>query len=163
MHQLFHHYAAFFSNYHNFNFLGVKWNRDNNNFNPSRSLVLIIPEAAWAIYAPWNLELYAWYEAESYNIDTPWKKMLIDAVIITCPMCILQIWKCFSWPQRSMNFFCQEGLLMEVSRWYHLLIPRYSMVFIFPYLNVLAVLKNGPIVHAQRSREGAFSFQNAWN
>ena len=82
-----------------------------NNFNPSHSLVLIIPEAAWG-----DFELYTWYEAESYNIDTPWKNV-IDDVIVTCPMCILHSWKSFFWPQQklknmsSMNFFRQEDLL----------------------------------------------------
>ena len=108
MHYLFRHYAAFLSNYRNIHFLGAKSNRDNNNFNPSCSLVLIIPEAAWGVYAPTNLELYIWYEAESYTIDTTWKKVLINE---TCPMCILQIWKPFSWSQQNLKMYVNVLLL----------------------------------------------------
>ena len=116
----------------------MKWNRDSDNFNPSRSLVLIIREAGWEVYAPWNLELYTCHEAESYTIDAPWKKMLIDDIILMRLMYILQIWKSFPDPIKnwkiisSMNFFCLEDLLIKVSRWYHLLIPRYIIGFIFP-------------------------------
>ena len=67
--------------------------------NPSRSLPLSVPEAAWArVYTPsptrtpWNLNFYTWYEAEIYASDTSLQKMLIDEVIVLVmlPTCILQ-------------------------------------------------------------------------
>ena len=52
--------------------------------NPSRSLPLSIPEAAWGggVYTPpWNLKFHTWYEVETYIRDTPAKMMTIGDVI----------------------------------------------------------------------------------
>ena len=52
--------------------------------NPSHSLPLSVPEAAWEVCTPpptWNLKFHAWYEVETYIRDTPGKMMIIDDVI----------------------------------------------------------------------------------
>ena len=63
--------------------------------NPSRSLLLIIPQAAWVGTSTpplRNPNFYTWYEVESYTSDTPWQKKLINDIItfITGHTCILQ-------------------------------------------------------------------------
>lgn len=39
-------------------------------------MVLIIPEFAWALYTPWNIDFHAGYE--TYTKKTPCQKTLID-------------------------------------------------------------------------------------
>ena len=50
--------------------------------NPSRSLPVSIPEAAWrGVHPPWNLKFHTWYKVETYIRDTPAKMMTIGGVI----------------------------------------------------------------------------------
>ena len=53
--------------------------------NPFRSLLVIIPEAAWKDAMrppPPGLNIHIWHELETYTRHTFWQKMIIDDVII---------------------------------------------------------------------------------
>ena len=70
------------------------------------------------------------------HLKYPLKKMLIYDVILTCgPYVFYRFEKVFPNPSKNwkimspMNFFCQEDLLTNVSRWYHHFIRKYRMVF----------------------------------
>ena len=59
-------------------------NKFKTNMNLMRSLLLIIPEAAWKVVShPTRfLNIHIWYKVETYTTHTSWQKMTNDNVII---------------------------------------------------------------------------------
>ena len=99
---------------------------------PSRSLLLIIPQAAWVgtSTSPLrNLNFYTWYEVESYTSDTPWQKKLINDIITfimghTCiyrpetkqrPDALFQV----LWLLLTSNFVRYIGMTKGYDRWHY--------------------------------------------